>query len=189
MSHFENPLRLVRQLKGAPLACLVSLSLAGQPVTARWLCAVTGYGAHAITTALEALETLGFAACNSHRSAWRLLAGVQQLPLGPDLLAPPDRENRVPSLEEDSSIFKDFSLSLDLEPNSRNSRPDREKRDRSAKKVFQIAKNAIRNAENALRTVIRIAKIALWTRPAFWLPPRSCSASVFTACPSPSTRS
>jgi hypothetical protein len=148
MSHFENPLRLVRQLKGAPLACLVSLSLAGQPVTARWLCAVTGYGAHAITTALEALETLGFAACNSHRSAWRLLAGVQQLPLGPDLLAPPDRENRVPSLEEDSSIFKDSSLSLDLEPT--RTRSGARKRDLERER-FQIAKNATERVKMRFR--------------------------------------
>ena len=87
MTQQHDPFILLRMLKGAPLSCYVALLLVHQQVTARWLSAVTGYGNQAVTTALETLSTMRLAACDSHRSAWRLLEGHQML------LVIPDHEN------------------------------------------------------------------------------------------------
>lgn len=92
----EDPLKMVRNLKGAPLSCLVVLHLVNQPVTAKFLCRHTGYSDHSITNALALLEDYQLAMGDTHRSNWRLTNGARQLPLMPELLEHEisDREKR-----------------------------------------------------------------------------------------------
>jgi hypothetical protein len=94
----DDPLKMVRTLKGAPLSCLFVLHLVNQPVTGKFLCRHTGYSDHSITDALALLEDYRLATCDTHRSNWRLTNGARQLPLMPGLLEPeiPDREKRDP---------------------------------------------------------------------------------------------
>jgi len=51
----ENPIKLLRELKGPPLAVLMALAIVRQPVNAGWVEMVTGYGNQAITKALKLL--------------------------------------------------------------------------------------------------------------------------------------
>ena len=76
-------LLLVRSLKGAPLACLVVLRLAGRPAPAAWLGSLTGYSPHTIAQALDALQALGLAYPDERRSNWRLSPQARGLDLWP----------------------------------------------------------------------------------------------------------
>jgi hypothetical protein len=90
MAHFEDPILMVRTLKGAPISCLVAMALAKQSVSHAWLCRHTGYSSHAVTTALALLEDYQLATWSRNRTNWRLTHGAKQLPLGPDLLQTAD---------------------------------------------------------------------------------------------------
>ena len=108
-------------LKGAPLSCLVALSIAGQAVTARWISAVTGYGSQAVTTALQTLETMRLAVCDSHRSSWRLLNDQQML------LTFPNREIHDSPLTTTASLNP--HIDLNINNSSRSSDPIPENHD------------------------------------------------------------
>ena len=86
----ENPIRLVRELKGAPLSILFAMAIAGQNIGAEWLSRVTGYTDKPINQALLLLEEYGFIA-RINRYHWGLTAGCKQLPL------------MVPKLEDNGS--------------------------------------------------------------------------------------
>jgi hypothetical protein len=86
MAHFEDPILMVRTLKGAPISCLVAMALAKQSVSHAWLCRHTGYSCHAVTDALALLEDYQLATWSRNRTNWRLTHGAKQLPLGADLL-------------------------------------------------------------------------------------------------------
>jgi hypothetical protein len=122
MAHFEDPIKMVRTLKGAPISCLVAMALAKQSVSHAWLCRHTGYSSHAVTDALALLEDYQLATWSRNRTNWRLTDGAKQLPLGSDLLESgseimngfrtgigEDRENRElpPAAASLSLSFKD----------------------------------------------------------------------------------
>lgn len=72
MPRNDNPLALVRALRGAPLTCLFALSLAGEPAQVRRVCEMTGYSHKTAAAALQALAELGLAAHDGQHSQWRL---------------------------------------------------------------------------------------------------------------------
>jgi hypothetical protein len=82
----ENPLRLVRELKGAPLSILFALSIVQQRVTQSWIERTTGYTDKTISKALAYLEEVGMVDQTS--AGWMLTGEVKQLPLMVELLEP-----------------------------------------------------------------------------------------------------
>jgi hypothetical protein len=76
----ENPIRMVRELKGAPLSILMVLSLMHQRVTQEYLERATGYTDKPVSQALAYMQEIGLA---DHTNAgWQLIKqNVMQLPL------------------------------------------------------------------------------------------------------------
>lgn len=96
-----NPIGTLRQLKGAPLSVLIALTIVKpRLVSSSWLAGCTGYAHDAVTSATWYLKELGYVDCDSHRTNWRLVGDVQQLPLPVSMLeqAPknPDAEKPQP---------------------------------------------------------------------------------------------
>lgn len=80
MQDFNDPIKLLRQLKGAPLAVLMAMIIVRVRVSADWLSTVTGYTDKPITQALKLLAAYGWIA--KVQSGWQISEGVQ-LPLMP----------------------------------------------------------------------------------------------------------
>lgn len=74
----ENPVRLVRELKGAPLSVYFALICVQQRVSQGWLEAMTGYTDKPVARALQQLREIGLVDQTS--AGWGLCAG-QQIPL------------------------------------------------------------------------------------------------------------
>ena len=79
----ENPLKMVRMLKGAPLSVYFAMFLAGQPVSAKWLERVTGYTDKPITQALELLKEYDLVSHN--RRGFCLIEAIQGRLGAPDM--------------------------------------------------------------------------------------------------------
>lgn len=76
----ENPIRMVRELKGAPLSILMVLSIVQQRVTQEYLERATGYTDKPVSQALAYMQEIGLA--NHTNAGWQLIkANVMQLPL------------------------------------------------------------------------------------------------------------
>jgi len=97
---FENPLALLRQLKGAPLSVYMACLIVRQVVGRDWLCQQTGYTEHAVTTALGYLTSHNFLARVT--GGW-MVATAAQLPLMAAL----------PEGESDNLIENDFHKKRD----------------------------------------------------------------------------
>jgi hypothetical protein len=82
---FENPLALLRQLKGAPLSVYMACLIVRQVVTHHWCCEQTGYTEHAVTTALAYLTAHNF--LTRVTGGW-MVATAAQLPLMYEQLEP-----------------------------------------------------------------------------------------------------
>lgn len=82
---------LLRELKGAPLALLIALRWAGQPVAQNWLQDATGYKRDTTREGLRLLKRLGLAAFDGddYCTNCQLTGAAAQLPLGYDLLDAP----------------------------------------------------------------------------------------------------
>jgi len=77
----DNPIRLVRQLKGAPMAVLWAMTIVRQPVTEDWLIQVTGYTDKPVRTALGVLVEYGIVSRNGRYGGWMIAGPELQLPL------------------------------------------------------------------------------------------------------------
>jgi hypothetical protein len=77
---YDDPIRLLRQLRGAPLAVLLAMYWTRTRVTARWLATVTGYTDKPVTDALRLLETYNMVV--RVQQGWQIAESVQ-LPLAP----------------------------------------------------------------------------------------------------------
>lgn len=77
--NIENPLRLVRELKGAPLSILIVLGMVKTRVTQEYLERATGYTDKPVSQALEYMREIGLVDHTS--SGWQLTRGAAQLPL------------------------------------------------------------------------------------------------------------
>jgi len=80
MTPFSNPIRMVRELKGAALPVLVLMFLTPVPVTKKWLEVNAGYSGKTVTNALDYLREHGLVLKNDQ--GWTLAQDVRQLPLG-----------------------------------------------------------------------------------------------------------
>jgi hypothetical protein len=101
----ENPFRLIHELKGAPLAILITLSLVRQPVTKEWLERTTGYTDKPVSQALAYLTENGLAL--GTQTGWQLTESARELPLFHTPQAVPETS-------------RNFSDSLEGEVNSLN---------------------------------------------------------------------
>lgn len=79
MDLYQNPLTLLRQLKGAPLACLLALSLVHQPVSQDWICLMTGYTDKPVSQALRLLREYGM--ITGSKNNWQVMNGGLNVPL------------------------------------------------------------------------------------------------------------
>lgn len=77
----QNPIGLIRQLKGAPLSCYIALVIVHQPVMLEWLARVTGYTDKPVTAAMNYLIELGIAGRISLKGGFFLQGDFLQLPL------------------------------------------------------------------------------------------------------------
>lgn len=75
----DNPIRMVRELKGAPLSILLILRIVHQPVSNEFIEGATGYTDKPVRKALKYLQEIGLVVQNS--KGWILSTGGQQLPL------------------------------------------------------------------------------------------------------------
>jgi hypothetical protein len=76
----ENPIRMVRELKGAPLSILLVLTLVHQRVSQGYLERATGYTDKPISQALAYMREVGLV--DETRAGWQLIKeNVMQLPL------------------------------------------------------------------------------------------------------------
>ena len=100
----ENPIRMVRELKGAGLSIVIALGLVNQRVSQEWLERSTAYTDKTVSQALTYLEEIGYV--DHTGSGWRLInnrARQLVMPLMLEEENPPD-----PEPEEDPEI-KDTS--------------------------------------------------------------------------------
>jgi hypothetical protein len=75
----DNPIRLIRELKGAPLSIVLVLQIVRQRVTQEYLERATGYTDKPVSQALGYLCEIGLA--DHTRDGWQL-SQARQLPLG-----------------------------------------------------------------------------------------------------------
>ncbi len=75
----ENPLRMVREMKGAPISILMALALVRQRVTQEWIERNTGYTDKPVSQALAYLAEIGFV--DHSNAGWQLTGNARQLPL------------------------------------------------------------------------------------------------------------
>ncbi len=71
---------MVRELRGAPLSCLILMAMAGQAVSAQYLERSSGYSDKVVSAALLYLQDQGYITRNE-RYSWRIAINVSQLPL------------------------------------------------------------------------------------------------------------
>jgi len=90
---YDNPLALVRMLKGCPLSLVMAMVIARQPVGRAWLEGVTGYSQNVVQKGLAYLEEIGMAARNGRYEGWHLTDGAKALPLVYDFLDALENEN------------------------------------------------------------------------------------------------
>lgn len=79
----NNPLLLLRALKGAPLSTFIALAVLRQPVGVMQISDATGYYKTAVSQALRVLADLGLACQIARFNSWQLTDMGQQLPMWP----------------------------------------------------------------------------------------------------------
>lgn len=116
---FENPLALVRALKGAPLSCLFAMMIANQPVTEQWLCSITGYTDKSISSALTSLKEFHLAAQPAgDRHPWILTQDAQQLPISLPQIGPSSDNSEKFRIAPSSSSGGDINPINQVEDNT-----------------------------------------------------------------------
>ena len=110
--NYENPIRLVRELKGAPLSIYVLLGLVKQRVTQEYLERATGYTDKPVSQALAYLQEIGLV--NHSQSGWMLIQNNQmQLPLAVPLAL--EDANAHEDNSDSNGVSRNYSDSLKLE--------------------------------------------------------------------------
>lgn len=112
MSKIDFTTRMLRELKGAPLSCIIAMSIAGQAVSAGYLERNTGYSDKSVNDALLYLQENGYITRNG-RYAWCICMDAQQLPL---MTLPEETDPNLAAYEE-----ADRENNLECESTRRNS--------------------------------------------------------------------
>jgi len=97
--------RMIRELKGAPLSCLMLLFLSDGPVSNEWICRMSGYTDKPVAQALKLLSDPEYQIARRSRGGWVLSSGFQLI-LGND----ESRKNSVPTTT--TLINKDINQDL-----------------------------------------------------------------------------
>lgn len=101
----DNPIRMVRELKGAPLSIMMVLSLVNQRVTQEYLERATGYTDKPVSQGLAYLQEVGLA--DHTQAGWQLVKEkAKQLPLTLQL-----EEEKTPEQAEPENRTNDDALS------------------------------------------------------------------------------
>lgn len=108
----EDPIKLLRQLKGAPLAVLLAFAWTRARLSADYLVTVTGYTDKPVTQALKLLSAYGWIA--KVQGGWQISAGVQ-----------------LPLMSEESELFRPSSCSSSKEVEKKYSEDEQENRKNS----------------------------------------------------------
>lgn len=104
--------RLVRELKGAPLSCLLLLGLARQPVSNDWLCRMSGYSGKTVAQAMALLSCSEYQMARRAMGGWILTDGTQ-LVLGEAEKTDQEGERRKFSVS--AAAFNNLSIKQDSE--------------------------------------------------------------------------
>lgn len=107
----DNPIKLLRQLKGAPLSVLLALFWVNQRVTAGWLETMTGYTDKPVAHALELLKEYGWA--TRVQGGW-MIANAEQLPLM-------ESRNNSDSSSSSIDLINNLNINQEEEPVRKNS--------------------------------------------------------------------
>lgn len=113
-AHYFTP-RMVRELKGAPLSCLILLLLAGQPVSNEWLSMMSGYTDKPVSQALKMLAGPEYQLITRTLKGWRIASTFQEILMSRNNSVPTTTDSLNESLNNDSLVVvasRNFSDSL-----------------------------------------------------------------------------
>lgn len=108
--------RMVRELKGAPLSCLILLMLAGQPVSNEWLCMMSGYTDKPVSQALRMLAGPEYQIAVRTAGGWRLSNAFQEILINRNISVPTTTTESINKQELNQSLVvvgRNFSDSLE----------------------------------------------------------------------------
>jgi hypothetical protein len=112
----DNPIRMVRELKGAPLSIIIALGLVHQCTSQEWLERTTGYTDKPVSQALQYLREAGLV--DETPSGWQLAkAKANQVPL--TLMS--DEGGIDPSLSEDTASISNQTENIQKNRNNSDS--------------------------------------------------------------------
>lgn len=104
----NNPIALLRALKGAAASCLLALAMHGAPATAGWLEHMTGYSPNTVGEALQVLLELGLAQRRSRNGGFEIAPEVRALLSGLGGAGEP-----IKTPEADSGVAQEFGVEWD----------------------------------------------------------------------------
>ncbi len=103
----DNPVRMVRELKGAPLSILFLLGFVKQPVSQEWLERNSGYTDKPVSQALQYLQEHGLVMHSS--GGWIASSNAQQLVMGLEIEEENEEENNpvtdLPDQHQEQSVL------------------------------------------------------------------------------------
>lgn len=145
----DNPIRMVRELKGAPLSIVMVLSLVTQRVSQEYLERATGYTDKPVSQALAYLREVGLADHTS--SGWMLIRGrAQQLPMVMEMeenIEPQRSQSDVDEGEEDITSLTENNDGNEIASSDDRCHPPRndESRNNSDSLLTYLNNNNINN--------------------------------------------
>jgi len=146
-SQFENPLSLLRQLKGAPISVLLACYWVRQAVSHHWLAEQTGYSDYAVTRALAYLTEQNFLARVT--GGWMITVDAIQLPLMAVL----------PTGEDFDSLGSKIAFSAIFDPDVVVNDESEESQKNKSTSLTNRAKNRVkRDFQNKIVSVQTIVK-------------------------------
>jgi len=152
----DNPLELLRQLKGAPLSIYLACQIARQAVSQNWLCEQTGYTDHAVTRALSYLT--GHNYLSRVTGGWMISSSAVQLPLmaalpeGLDVIENDFQKNRDNRDFGDPIIIIDSSLINESLINNNNKDKNRDYRDSQIQDLPSESKSSVSSIQGKTTT-------------------------------------
>lgn len=142
----ENPIRMVRELKGAPLSILFALSIVQMRVSQEYLERVTGYTDKPLALGIGYLAEIGLVDKSS--AGWGLTGMARQLPLTLEITGTTEStestENAEKTEEEKTAEPQSIEDNLDTVGGSRN----------NSDSAVRTTIKSIKNIDN-LKTVVR----------------------------------
>ena len=133
--------RMVRELKGAPLAVLMLIGLAKMPVSNEWLCQMSGYTDKPVSLAVKLLSSPEYQLIVRVGDGWAINQNSEQLPLPLEL---PEQSNSdtdclsrniSDSHDDDESLIN--LINTDSSSSIMNERETRKNSDLTTERILQ----------------------------------------------------